>query len=118
MKTWMRLRGAAASALDEASTSARLARDSEQMIGPSTSWAMVAIERASVSDEAAKPASITSTFSAASARAMRNLASGSIEKPGACSPSRKVVSKMITWSVMLHLAKQDEWRRCGLRGGG
>ena len=45
------------------------------------------------------PASITSTFSAASCRARRIFSSVFIEKPGDCSPSRSVVSKMRTTSI-------------------
>ena len=43
----------------------------------------------------AKPASITSTPSSCSASAMRSFSSRFIEKPGDCSPSRSVVSKMM-----------------------
>jgi hypothetical protein len=49
---------------------------------------------------AANPASITSTFSRSSWRAMRSFSSRVIEAPGDCSPSRKVVSKMINLSAM------------------
>ncbi len=45
-------------------------------------------------DEAGKPASITSTRSRSSWRAMRSFSSRVIEAPGLCSPSRSVVSKM------------------------
>ena len=43
-----------------------------------------------------KPASITSTPSSASASAMRSFSRRFMEKPGDCSPSRSVVSKMMT----------------------
>ena len=42
-----------------------------------------------------KPASITSTPSSASASAMRSFSARFMEKPGDCSPSRRVVSKMM-----------------------
>src|SRR5580658_10194298 len=44
----------------------------------------------------AKPASITSTPSSSSARAMRSFSSRFIAAPGDCSPSRRVVSKIMT----------------------
>jgi hypothetical protein len=49
---------------------------------------------------AAKPASITSTFRRSSWRAMRSFSSRVMEAPGDCSPSRKVVSKMMSLSAM------------------
>src|SRR5690606_38630109 len=49
---------------------------------------------------AAKPASITSTFSRSSWRAMRSFSSLVMDAPGDCSPSRKVVSKMIRRSLI------------------
>ena len=49
----------------------------------------------------AKPASITSTFSRSSARAMRSFSSPVMDAPGLCSPSRRVVSKMMTRSLLL-----------------
>jgi hypothetical protein len=45
-----------------------------------------------------KPASTTSTPISSSTVAMRSFSSRFIEQPGACSPSRKVVSKMMTRS--------------------
>jgi len=44
----------------------------------------------------AKPASITSTPRSRSASAMRSFSSRVMEKPGDCSPSRRVVSNMMT----------------------
>jgi len=46
-------------------------------------------------DDAGKPASMTSTRSRSSWRAMRVFSSRVIDAPGLCSPSRSVVSKMI-----------------------
>src|SRR5262245_64215281 len=53
---------------------------------------------ASAGEAIGKPASMMSTPSASSARAISTLAATSSVKPGACSPSRKVVSKMTTRS--------------------
>jgi hypothetical protein len=52
-------------------------------------------------EEAGNPASITSTFMRSSARAMRSFSSRVMDAPGLCSPSRMVVSKMISLSVVL-----------------
>jgi hypothetical protein len=49
---------------------------------------------------AGNPASITSTRMRSSWRAMRTFSSRVIEAPGLCSPSRKVVSKIINLSVL------------------
>jgi len=49
---------------------------------------------------AAKPASITSTFRRSSWRAIRSFSSRVMDAPGDCSPSRKVVSKMISLSAI------------------
>ena len=52
----------------------------------------------SAAEAIGKPASMMSTPSASRARASVSLAGTSSEKPGACSPSRSVVSKMTTRS--------------------
>ena len=52
--------------------------------------------RKSPSEAAGKPASMTSTPSASSCRASRSFSSGERLLPGACSPSRRVVSKIRT----------------------
>src|SRR5213596_2362092 len=54
-------------------------------------------------EEAGKPASITSTRMRSSCRAMRNFSSLVIEAPGLCSPSRMVVSNMMSRSFMVPL---------------
>src|SRR6266699_770384 len=54
-------------------------------------------------EDAGKPASITSTRMRSSCRAMRSFSSLVIEAPGLCSPSRMVVSNMISRSFMLLL---------------
>ena len=54
----------------------------------------------SSSEEMGKPASMTSTLRRASWRAISSFSMVFIEKPGACSPSRSVVSKMITRSMI------------------
>ena len=66
------------------------------MTGRRTSRAICRTASASAGDAMGKPASMMSTPSASSARAIVSLAGTSIENPGACSPSRSVVSKMMT----------------------
>src|SRR4030095_10937173 len=55
-----------------------------------------ATDSKSPSDDAAKPASMTSTPSFSSWRAMTTFCSTVMLAPGDCSPSRKVVSKIFT----------------------
>ena len=73
-------------------------RDREQNTGrPSAiSPTTARMQSSSPGEAAAKPASMTSTPSAFRVRPMRTLSSGDMEKPGACSPSRMVVSKTMT----------------------
>ena len=54
----------------------------------------------------AKPASITSTPNSSRASATRNFSFNVMEHPGDCSPSRNVVSKIITLflSLVIHLS--------------
>jgi hypothetical protein len=94
---WMRKPGVGASAAAAASTSATEARARlvTTQSRPS-SRAMAEIASASAGEDAAKPASTTSIPSATSWRANRSLRAGSSPKPGACSPSRRVVSKTVT----------------------
>ena len=82
-----------------------LARANEQTIESFTAAATAEIASKSPSELAAKPASITSTLRRSSWRAMRTFSSLVIEAPGDCSPSRKVVSKIINLSVMANLQK-------------
>src|SRR6266700_6185351 len=94
-------RGAAAGfrASIAAPTSSFLARASAAIGTLRTSCATFRTASRSPRDAIGKPASITSTFRAASCRAKRIFSSVFIEKPGDCSPSRSVVSKMRTTSI-------------------
>jgi hypothetical protein len=69
--------------------------------GRRTSAATARTASASASEAIGKPASITSTPSASSWRASCSFSGTVSEKPGACSPSRRVVSKMTIRSGML-----------------
>ena len=69
--------------------------------GPRISRAMRSTLSKSPGEAMGKPASMTSTPSSASACAMRSFSSMFIEKPGLCSPSRSVVSKMMMRSAAI-----------------
>ena len=94
-KMWMRERGASASAAAAASMSAALARQSEATVTFLAARATARTPSKSPGDEAAKPASITSTPSRSSCSPISTFSSGRSAIPGACSPSRSVVSKIV-----------------------
>ena len=86
-----------------------LVRASPQMTGPSTSRAIACTDSKSPGEVIGKPASITSTPSRASWWAISSFSCLFSEMPGDCSPSRSVVSKIMTrsrvvaccrWSLM------------------
>ncbi len=83
----------AAGAIDVARGAARQRRDDRP---PALPAATSRTDSASASDAIGNPASMISTPSSSSWRASRNFSSTRIEKPGACSPSRRVVSKTTT----------------------
>src|SRR5713101_3804969 len=95
-KTWQRLRLAGRSDSVTRSMSSRLARARAHTIGPSICRATAPTASESPGEAAGKPASSTSTPSAWSARATWSLCVRSIAAPGACSPSRRLVSKTMT----------------------
>ncbi|MNQ72623.1 hypothetical protein D3C85_873320 [compost metagenome] len=111
IKVWMRLRSAGASASAARAMSRSLARDSEQMVDSRTAPAIARIDSKSPCEAAAKPASITSTFMRSSCLAMRSFSSRVMEAPGDCSPSRKVVSKMM--SRLLVVMAAPGWLKTG-----
>ena len=96
-----RPRAAGFSASAARATSRSFARASEQIVDSRIASAMAFTHSKSPLELAAKPASITSTLSRSSCRAMRSFSSRVMEAPGDCSPSRKVVSKMMSLSVMV-----------------
>src|SRR5688572_9400625 len=91
----MRRRGAGASAQPARSISPALQRARAAITGPRTWLAIIRTPSASASEAIGNPASMTSTPSAARRCASFSFSSVRIEKPGACSPSRNVVSKMV-----------------------
>ena len=99
MKVWMRARWAPLSASAAREMSRSFARDSEQIVESLIELAIRCTASKSPFELAAKPASITSTLRRSSCRAIRSFSSLVMEAPGDCSPSRKVVSKMISLSA-------------------
>jgi hypothetical protein len=85
---------AGSKAVAAASISLSKALAKEQMTGPFTFLAIRFIASQSPLDAAAKPASIISTFRRANCSAICNFSWVVMEKPGACSPSLKVVSNI------------------------
>src|ERR1700738_1650661 len=79
------------------------ARASAVMVAPRISRAIRRHDSKSPGEEIGKPASITSTPSFSSCRAMRSFELASRWKPGDCSPSRSVVSKINTLFELLSL---------------
>ena len=79
-----------------ASMSCSRQRASEQMVAPRTVSAIAAIAAASPGEAAAKPASMISTLSASSCFATSIFSFRFMLQPGDCSPSRSVVSKILT----------------------
>ena len=105
MKVWMRERFAGLSASAAREMSRSFARASEQIVDSRTAVAIALTASKSPLLDAAKPASMMSTRMRSSWRAMRSFSSRVIEAPGDCSPSRRVVSKMMSLSAMGVLRK-------------
>src|SRR5665647_2147323 len=89
MNVWMRGFSAALTAAQAASMSLSMARARPAMRGPLTSEAI------------GKPASMMSTRSLASWRAISSFSALFKVAPGACSPSRSVVSKILMYLLLL-----------------
>ena len=118
-KTWMRCLSASRSARAAFSMSSRLQRARPQMMGPWTSRATELTDAQSPGEAAGKPASITSTPRSASAFATRSFSGCVMLHPGDCSPSRSVVSKIITRSAWTDMLNAPDWRgRMALNGPG
>src|SRR5512132_1757727 len=100
MNVWMRIDLAGRSASPARRTSFSLARARPHTVLSRIAFAMSRTASKSPFDDAGKPASITSTRSRSSWRAIRVFSSRVIDAPGLCSPSRSVVSKMISGSDM------------------
>ena len=101
MKTWTRGRSASATALPAWSTSSGTQRASDAMMGVRTSRQMVRTASKSPGELAAKPASMTSTPSRSSCLAISSFSGVVSPMPADCSPSRRVVSKIVTLSYAI-----------------
>ena len=97
-KTWMRGFSAFSKAFAVASISFSSARERPAMLAPRISSAICLTDSKSPGEATGKPASITSTLSRASCRAISSFSLIFRLAPGHCSPSLKVVSKMISFS--------------------
>src|SRR5215831_10350754 len=119
MKVWMRPELAPLIASPARFTSLSLARASEHTVESRTVAATARMASKSPGLEAAKPASITSTRSRSSCLPIRTFSSLVMAAPGLCSPSRIVVSKMMTWffTELSVLRNSDGSIRPALPGG-
>src|SRR5512132_2439842 len=98
MKVWMRLRLAGLIASAQRSMSLNAARASPQTTALLVRLAISCTAAKSPSDAIGKPASMMSTPIWSSSSATSSFSSWVMVAPGHCSPSRKVVSKMMTRS--------------------
>ena len=96
MNVWMRGTSASRTASQQTRTSCSMARASPAMRAPLTSRAIRATDSKSPLEATGKPASITSTPRRASWWAISSFSVWFSDAPGACSPSRSVVSKIFT----------------------
>ena len=97
-KTWMRGDSAFSKAFAVASISFSSARERPAMVTPRISSAICLTDSKSPGEATGKPASITSTLSRASCLAISSFSLIFKLAPGHCSPSLKVVSKMMSFS--------------------
>src|SRR5579871_3242164 len=100
MNTWIPGRFAFSTARTARSMSCSRVRASESTIGRVTASAIRRTESKSPSDDAANPASITSTPRCSSWRAIASFSSAFMVAPSDCSPSRSVVSQICTRSML------------------
>ena len=100
IKVWIRGASAPCNASAARSMSAGRVRARLHTRLSRTASAMLLTAAKSPGLEVAKPASMTSTRSFSSALATRSFSSRVMAAPGLCSPSRRVVSKMINWSLV------------------
>ncbi len=96
---WIRQASAPFSASAARRTSPSVVRASAAITGPRTLDAISATASNSPSDETGNPASRMSTFSRASCSAISTFSARVSAMPGACSPSRRVVSKSSPYVV-------------------
>ena len=93
-KTWIRCRSAPLTAACTFSISPALHRARPQITGPRFASAIALTDSKSPGEAAGKPASMMSTFNSDRAFATLSFSLSVMLQPGACSPSRSVVSNM------------------------
>src|SRR4051794_40954119 len=116
MKVWMRGRRACASAAAARSTSRVTHRASPATCAHGNSLLTAPTASKSPSDAIGNPASRMSTPSSTSLRAIRSFSGTVMLQPGDCSPSRRVVSKIYTRSLMVFEPIGTLWRGGGWFG--
>ena len=100
MNVWMRGVSATLTASQHTRMSCSMARARPAMRGPLTSAAIVLTASKSSGEAIGKPASMMSTWSLASWRAISSFSALFMVAPGACSPSRSVVSKILMYLLL------------------
>ena len=116
MNTWMRGFSAWRTASHARSTSLNPVRDSAAIVGPCTPLAMASTASKSPWLAIGNPASMMSTPRRASWSAISSFSPTSREIPGDCSPSRRVVSKMIHPVAHDQLSCSQVWVSVAFRG--
>ncbi len=99
-KVWMPQFSASFSASTPRSMSLIDARHRDTTVARSHCWPMAFTLSKSPGELAANPASMTSTPRRSSCLARVSFSLADMENPGACSPSRSVVSKILTFSIV------------------
>ena len=111
MKVWMRGTSACLTASQQTRMSFSMARARPAMRGPLASAAIAFTASKSSGEAIGNPASMMSTRSLASCRATSSFSARFMLAPGACSPSRSVVSKILMCRVVLTSPSLPPWRR-------
>ena len=101
MNVWMRGTSATFTASQQTRMSSSMARARPAMRGPLTSVAIALTASKSSGEAIGNPASMMSTRSLASWCAISSFSALFKVAPGACSPSRSVVSKILMYLVLL-----------------
>ena len=101
IKVWILFELAPSRAFAACVISYSFERANEQIVASLTAAATALMASKSPGELAANPASMTSTCNRSSCLAIRTFSSLLMEAPGDCSPSLKVVSKMISLSIAI-----------------
>lgn len=110
IKVWMRGDLACFTASQQRSISLKLARERPQIVAFCACRAISETAAKSPSEAMGNPASMMSTPISSRSWAISSFSAWVIVAPGDCSPSRSVVSKIKTWSVMSAVPELLSWR--------